>query len=54
MIRVIIYSIISVLIAFVIAYFIGRFFATGIMDGINHRFNQFTKLEKDDNKEKEE
>ena len=36
------------------AYFIGRFFATGLMDGINHKFNKFTKFKKDDNKEKAE
>ena len=36
------------------AYFIGRLFATGLMDGINHKFNKFTKFKKDDNKEKAE
>lgn len=33
-----------------IAYLVGRLFATGLMDGINHKFNSFTKFKKDDNK----
>jgi hypothetical protein len=32
------------------AYLIGRLFATGLMDGINHKFNNFTKFKKDDDK----
>jgi hypothetical protein len=49
----VIYSIIGVIVLFAIAYGVGRFFSSGIMDGINHKFNQFTKSTKNDNKEEE-
>lgn len=37
-----------------IGYLLGRAFSTGLMDGINHKFNKFTKLKEDGNKKETE
>lgn len=34
-------------------YFIGRAFGQGLMDGINHKINQFHKFKKEENDNKE-
>jgi sugar phosphate permease len=54
MLEKILYSIVTLILLFAIAYGVGRFFSSGIMDGINHKLNQFTKSTKNDNKEEEQ
>jgi hypothetical protein len=54
MLERILYCVGIVAAAFFVVYWLGRLFATGIMDGINHKFNKFTNFKKDGNKEKTE
>ena len=54
MIERILYCVLLTVLVFFVVYWLGRIFVSGIMDGVNHKFNQFiNKSKENEDKEKE-